>query len=235
MFFVFLILLLCFPKKAGASLLVLKGSGEVVWNVLSQEIALDTPKHSFIEVKKVADSDSPKTSQISLRKDEDKISLSVFSGNQEKEMDVSNWSDDLVEIEERPETQKVKIGLMDGQFLIIHKGIKAVTNLPITVDSRSASILLETPTGKKYLSIFPYEAVESVLRFKLINRIPDEKIEINEEGKELVYKVSGEKVFRLFNFYEYAIPISYRVSASTGEILSFDVPGWLKIFRPLFS
>lgn len=226
-----------YPQDASASLLTIKEDGEVIWNVLSEEdsIGLEVPRHPFIEVRRVLEATDQKTSQVTLTKKNDKVSLIVTSGNQIRELDITQVSQDLVEIEERAETQKVTIGVIDDKFSLFHKGITAVTEFPVAVDSLTAQVSVETSTGKRFLSVFPYDAIEAVLRAKLINRIADKKVEIIEKDWKLQYRVEGEKVFNLFNVYQHQIPISYYISASTGEILSIDAPNWLKALGFLFS
>ena len=81
---------------------------------------------------------------------------------------------------------------------------------------------------------FPLEAVEAVLRTKLITKAVNPKIEIVEKERELQYIISGEKVFNILGIYEYSIPITSYISASTGEILSVDSPTWFKYVKFLF-
>lgn len=219
-----------------ASLLVIQGDGKIIWNVLSDEsqIALEIPKSSFIEVKKVARNDVLEDSFVSLTKDNEKISLVVRSDNEDRELNLTGQNQDIIEIEERPETQKVVIGLKDSKFSLEQKGIVALTEYPIQVDAKSAKLSVTTESGNKFLSILPYGAVESVLRAKIINRLSDSRVEISESGSELQYKISGEKVFNLFNIFEYAIPVTAFVSASTGEVLLIDSPTVFKYLKFLF-
>ena len=177
MFFVILFAFFIFSfqtKNAFASLLVIDKDGIITWNVLSDaDVTLDIPRHSYIEVRTLDESEKEAASQVSLKKDENKISLVVSSDQKERVLDVTNWDEDLVEVEERPETQKVKIGIKEGIFSITQKGIVALTEFPIIIDSKTAQLSVETPTGNRYLSIFPYDAVEAVLRAKFISRISD--------------------------------------------------------------
>jgi len=217
-FIIGLFILLLSSSNANASLLVVKKDGEVTWNVLSEEdTALGIPTHSYLEVKKAGEVTPSSTSVITLSKKNDKISLFVDSGNEKRELDVTNWQEDLLEIEERAEVQKLKINLNEG-----------------TIDSKSAELSLVTPSGERFVSIFPLEAVEAVLRTKLITKAVNPKIEIVEKERELQYIISGEKVFNILGIYEYSIPITSYISASTGEILSVDSPTWFKYVKFLF-
>lgn len=224
-------------KVASASMVTVTESGEVRWNVLSDEDEL-TPENmdrSYIEVKKVAEEKPGDSTQILLAKEDDKISLTLTTDNRTKTMDVSGWSSDLIEIEERKDVQRVQVALEGDQFSIINNGIKAITSLPLVIDSDTSEISLKTSTGEGYLLVFPYEAVESLIKTKIINRLPGKMVSIVEENGDLVYKIDGFKVFNLFDLYEYEVPIKSNVSAATGEILYIDAPGWLKVINYLFS
>jgi hypothetical protein len=218
-----------------ASLVVIDDTGQIVWNVLSEEISsLDIPRHSYIEVKKAAEVTPASTSTITLKKKGDKVSLVVSGGGQERQLDVSNWQEDLVEIEERPEVQKLAIGVRGDKFTLNQKGVTAETPYPISVDSEKAEISLETPTGAKFVSVLPLEAVESALRTNLMSRITDHNVEMLEKESELQYSIQGEKVFNFFKMFDYSIPVNLFVSASTGKVLDLEAPGWFRFINFLF-
>ncbi|OGM61565.1 hypothetical protein A3A52_02870 [Candidatus Woesebacteria bacterium RIFCSPLOWO2_01_FULL_39_14] len=231
----FFVLLLS-PSFVSASLLVVKNDGEVTWNVLSEEdnLALDIPTHSYLEVKKAAEVAPSPTSVVTLSRQNGKISLLVDSGNERRELDVTNWQEDLLEIEERAETQKLKVGIEGEKFSLEQEGIIALTSFPVTVDSKTANLSVQTSSGQKFLSIFPREAVDALLRTKLVNKIVNPRIEVVEENRQLQYVVAGEKVFNILGLLDYSIPITSYISASTGEILSIDSPTWFKYVKFLF-
>jgi hypothetical protein len=174
-------------------------------------------------------------SKVSLTKNNEKISLIVSSDNETRELDVSGVTDKLVEIEERAEAQKITIGVSNNMFILEQKGIKASTNFPINIDSKSAELSVKTSSGDRFLSILPFQAVETILRSKLISTVTDNKIQILESGQELQYEVKGEKIFNFFDIYKYSIPITLYISASTGEIIYFDSPTWFKVVGFLYT
>jgi len=223
--FGFALLFLIFTTAtADASLLVVKKDGTIQWKVLSAEdqSSLSVPKHSSLGIEKAANLAYDTKSTVTLQKSGDDINLAVKTGSETNSLDVTDWKENLVEIEERPEVQKVAIGIYDGKFMVRQKGVAASTDLPLTINSETSEMSLKTETGDKYISVLPFEAVQSFLRTKLINRVESDKVQILEKDGELAYKIPGEKVFNIFSFYSYAIPISSYVSASTGAILSFD-------------
>ncbi len=233
-FFLSIIFFISF-SDANASLLVLQKSGEVKVNVLSatSESQIDIQKPSSLDVNQVADSSLAGDSVITLNMTGGKANLKVATDSDTKELDVTDWKEDIVEIEERPETQKVRIQLIDGKFFLKQKGISATTDQPITIDSKSAELSVKTDSGDKFLSVLPYDAVQSILKTKVINEVSN-KIEILEENGNLAYKIDGQKVINFFNVYSYQIPVSGYVSTSTGEILKVDSPTIYKYITFLF-
>jgi len=228
-FFSFIFLI--FSAKASlASILVVGSSGEIIWNVLSDESSIEVPKHSSIEITQIAEEKTYGVSKVSLEKsDSGKLSLIVTSGNERKELDVSGVDQEIVEIEERPTARKLSVGVRGSDFTLLQKGVVASTAFPISVDPETAEIIIKTPSGNKFVSILPVEATEAILRTKLLSNISLKDLKIVEEGQELQYLIGGEKVFNFFNVYYYSIPVEANLSVATGEILSIKAPFWYKI------
>lgn len=216
---------------ADASILSINKDGEIVWKVLSEQdgVDLEVPVHSYIEVKKAGEESVDPKSSVELSKNGDKISLYVLKDNEKRQIDITSHNTDLIEVEERAEIQKISIGIKDDKFSLKQRGFFALTEFPIKIDPVSARLSIGTNSGDRFLSILPYEAVQGVLRTKLISRVDDNTLEIIEENRELQYSFSGEKVFNIFNFYEYAIPVSLKVSATTGETVLIEGPDWYKV------
>lgn len=219
------------PAEAG--LIKIAKDGEIVWNVLSAEdsIALQIPKPSILSIKSVVESGDGGDDVI-LSREGDKINLKVGIG---RELDVTNWSGDLLEVEERPDIKKLKISSKEGQFYIEQEGVTAGTSLPIKIDPKTSRFAVTTQTGDKYLAVLPYEAVQSSLRSRVLSEASGELIGIGEEGRDLSYSISGLKKINLFDIYTLQVKVTAKVSASTGEILKTDEPVWLKFLRPILG
>ena len=223
--------------SAQASLVVIDKEGRVVINVLSAEesIELEIPSSEFFEIKNVVSETPEQDAKISLAKVDGKATLEVSSSSGNKSLDVTDYNKDVIEIEERPQVQKLTISVLGDKFIIGQRNVFAETDYQINIDASSARLTLETPSGLRFLSILPRQATDSVLRAKYINRIESEKkLVIKEEGSDLTYEVFGDKVFNIFNLFEYGVPVSAKVSASTGEILSIEGPTWWKVINFLF-
>lgn len=229
---------LVFTSSAQASLVTIEEGGEVVINVLSAEesIELEIPQREYLAVKDIVETDSSPDTRISFSKDGEEIRLNVSTAQGDKSLDVSNYLDPVVEIEERPQTQKLSIGVKNGLFEIKQKGITVQTDYEISIDPKTAGLTLKTPSGLRFLSILPLEAANSIFRTKLINRLPKGNAMklVELEGRELAYEITGDKVISILNVYNHSIPVTTKISASTGEILTIDEPSWLKVFSFLF-
>lgn len=229
-----LLILLLFSSSTHsiyASLLVIEKDGQVIWQVLSEEDStdLDIPTHSFLEIKKTAGVTPNPTSTVELSKKDGKVTLIVTSENEKRQIDVSSEDIELVKIEERPEVQKVAIGFQDGKFNIQQKGISAITDFPIKIDPSTARLTVATQSGERFLSILPYQAVQGVLRSKIISKVDNNKLDIVEHERELQYSFSGQKIFNILNFFDYSVPVTLKVSATTGETVSIEGPVWYKV------
>jgi len=218
-------------SSAQAALVSVNKVGVVTIKVLGKETTLAVPEPASLEVKSAGESAST-TNLISLAKEGDRVSLKVDG---EETLDVTNWKEDLVEIEERENAKKITITLVDGKFVITQEGVSATTEFPVSIDPEKNRFMVTTPSGEKYLAVLPYEARESVLRAKTLTTLSGGSFTITEEEKDLSYAVLGEKSLNLFNVYNLALPVEAKVSASTGEILSTNEPVWLKLLSFFLS
>lgn len=235
--FAFLLSFFFFTPEVHASLVVIDSQGKIIVNVLSIEdsIELEIPRRDFLEIKDIAADTPDPNAKISLTKVDGKVKLNISTSSGDKSLDVTNYKEEIVEIEERSEIERLTISVSDNKFTIEQKGVVAETDYEINIDPKSAGLTLTTPSGFRYLSILPRQAVETILRSKVINKISgSSKILLAEYSGELIYEVAGERVINLFNIFDYSVPVSARVSASTGEILTVEQPTWLRIFGFLF-
>lgn len=230
---VFLItfLFLISTKQVDASLMVIDSEGDINWKVLSYEssLALDVPEDTNIEVTKVANDRANSKTIVTLKKENDRITLSEVGG---RELDVSSWENDVIEVEERGDVKKLKVTIDDGKFALEQDGVKAVTEYPIEIDAKENNISVETETGYKYLALLPYDAAQSLLRTKIATNVNAEDMKVVEYEKDITYLVNGEKVVNLFNIYDLKLPVSAHISASTGEVMMVE-PSWLGVVNYL--
>ena len=113
--FIVSFLFLLSPQQVDASLVTITEKGELVVNVLSSEDSIDLgiPQKEYFEVKEIAESSGESEASVTIERVNDKISLTVSSpesGN--KTLDVTNYDDDIVEIEERERAKIVGLGVV---------------------------------------------------------------------------------------------------------------------------
>ena len=233
------LLLLFSASNVGAALIEITKDGEISWNVLSSEaIALEVPKRASLEVKDVAEDRYPDPeTKVTMIRDNDRIEMNIATREGERIRDVTNYQDDLIEIEERGEVATFKIRIVEEKFIIEQQGVLAITEFPINIDARKAEVSVVTPSGQRYLAVLPREAVNSAFRAKAVTKLPAGQEIILDEGSsgELSYIISGERVINLLNLFDFGIPVTAFVSATTGEVLSVDQPTWLRILGFLFE
>ena len=221
-----------------ASLVVVEPSGRVVINVLADEdeVTLEIPQNEEVKVTNAVAYAPNSNSLVTLKKDGGAVVLSVESEDGKKTLDVSSYKDEVIQIEERPKTEKLSISVNGDKFNIEQDGLLATTKYEITVDSAKARVLLDTPSGKRFLSVSPKEAVQTLLRAKTLNNFSDTEIIIEETGGgDLIYRIDGKKMLNFFDFYEHPVDVTANVSVLTGEIVSVDQPPWLRVIGFLFA
>lgn len=228
-------LFLLFPLQVFAQVVTVNQNGGITWNVLADEtsIGLNTQSSSSIEIKKVGGENVTTNPTVSLSKEAGKVNLMVVSGGETKDVSIPDGDKSLVEVEERPQIQKITIGLKGDKFILTQQNVSALTDYPLRVDASSARLSITTPSGDQFLSVMPYEAVRIILRSRLISRV-DGSLEIMEENTKPSYKITGAKIFNFFNLYSYSVPITAYVSTLNGEVVSIDSPSWFKVLKFLF-
>lgn len=229
---------LCLAQPAKATLLTVKGDGEVVWKVLSSEdsLSLATPQRESLTIKEVAvEGDVDSENKISLLRDGEKFRLTVNSIDGQKDLDVTDIKGELVEIEERQEVKKIKIGLQGNQFVIEQEGIIALTDFPIDVTPLKAEISVLTQSGSRFLAVLPKDALDGALKARVLNKINPDGIILSEKDQNLTYDISGFRTLNVFNLFEYDVPVKASVSAVNGEIIFIEQPQWLRVVGFIFG
>jgi hypothetical protein len=228
---VFLVILNC-TEEADASIVTVGKTGDVTINVLSaQDSNSDVLLSESVKISKssvdMGEADMP----ISLFRKDGKYMLNVTGKNGEKSFDVTDYQDEILEIEERPSVRRIAIGLSENQFVIEQGGIKAKTDYQINIEPQKSRITILTPTGYKFLTMMPQDAVDILLKSKSITSLEGGRtINISEDmNGNLFYQVNGIKRVGIKDIYLYDAPVSAKISVADGKILEIDQPIWLKI------
>ncbi len=232
----FLVVLLFFftTREVFAGIVTLRKDGKVVINVLAQESSDSHIQGSSLEVKRIKDGLLNSNSIVGLEMEDGEVRLTVSSEGELRELSLKSSEANIVEVEERPEVQRLVIGIKDGRFSLEQGNVVALTDYPIRIDAKRAIFSLMTPEGEEFLYVLPREAVEVALRTRLVTRINEGKIEVTQVNDRLQYIISGDKVFNFANLFKYSIPVSVFISGRTGEITSIDSPSLLRYLKFLF-
>ncbi len=221
-------------STVSAGLVNINKNGKLTWNVLADQdsLALEVQPKSQLEVKESAGGHTNDSSLL-LKKEEEKIVLNV--GGQRK-LDVTHWSDSVIDLEESDDSKNIKISVVDGKFEIVQSNISAITTYPININPKENELSVVTGSGAVFLSVLPKEAADTALRSRYLTKIVDRNFEMSDQDSGiLVYKVRGEKDINLFNLVELKVPVITHVSTTTGEILLVDQPKWLSILGFMFA
>lgn len=222
--------LLLSASNAEAKFITVDKDGQIIWSVLSYDTptTLANSSGSSFEIKKINQDSANENPEVTLNKENGQASLSVTTGDKTRFLNITKEENELIEVEERPQTSKLVIGYKNNKFRLEQKGIVAFTDSRIDIDADTAKLKVLTSKGEEYLAVLPYEAVEAVLRTKILTNAAGGSLEISEYGGELKYKIDGKKIFNIFNVYSYSVPVTAYVSPANGELLSIDSPGWYK-------
>jgi hypothetical protein len=226
---VFCSLLIVYSSPTHASYVTVSPEGKLVVKVLADQTEADG---STLAVTKLAENTvSNSTPAVTLTKNKDSVQMVVTNSDGTKNLTVPEKTDTLIEIEERPETQKISIGVQADQFFLRQKNYIALTNFPLTVDAQSAHLVAKGESGDTLLSILPMEAAESMLRSGIITKVTDNTMQLVDEDHGLQYKITGEKIFSVLNVYDYIVPVEAYVSVTDGSILRIDSSTWYRFMN----
>lgn len=211
--------------EAEAALLTLKPGGEYYWNVLgvSEEFGIELNTNNDYQ-----------DLRAQLLRSDNEYFLQINDGRKQNVVNVTDYEDEVVEIVK--EEESIAITILEDGFGINQTGVLAYTSYPISIDTGSHKLSVETETGVKNILIMPQEVLVTLLRTKIIDRLVENTILQLKEGElgELSYEIKGEKVINLLNLVSVSVPIETTVSALTGEVLQIDKPTWYKILGFMF-
>jgi len=226
-----------FSEDTFASILTIDKNGEIIMNVLSEEdsVFLELPDKENMEVKKAAGDLVNGETKVSIHKEDGKLTLNINDELTEKKLDITDYKENIVEIDQRPNVDRIIISVDGENIAIRQKGVTAKTKFEVDIDPVNAGLTLKTPSGLRFLSVLPRDAVESLLKAGLIDQVTKENaVDIEETDAQLVYSIKGERLFNVFNLFDYPLSVHAKVSALTGKITSIEEPNWLKYLSFLF-
>lgn len=128
------------------------------------------------------------------------------------------------EVEDELENEGIKISTESGKPTITKNQVSASTDFPLSVDVTTRQLTVTTPAGQKNVTILPDQAVQNLLGASssaILSNLSD-PIKLEVKDSEMVYKLKGEKKFRIFGFIPVSTPITAYVSAESGNLVEKD-------------
>lgn len=215
------ILLFYCVSNAKAALVTVSEKGLLRLNVLGAST-------SEFNVRKVAQiNDITPQADITLQKTPDGTQLIVENGSDIRELDLTGFNRDIIEIEAKEAPKKIIILNSEEGFVIKQNSEEVKTVFPIYVSSKSKEISVQTPSGIRYLLVFPSDALSSLIRSNELSEETNIELIETEKG-DLSYKVLGIKNVNLFDIFYLDVNIEAYVSATTGQITKIDKPLWYR-------
>lgn len=198
--------------------------GSVFATVLSEQTSAvsdsinDVKTRLVKEVERVLISSTSEISKITL-KDNDSQSVVELSRG-----------DVLAKIEQDDPKDNVQV-VKTPQGVAIEQGsVLAHTTYEVEVDSETKSIMLNTPTGVRYLNLLPADSLTLLTKSKIISDANRVDIVEDESGR-LLYAVSGVKRFDMVKNFPLAADVLVFVSATEGGVEKVEMPFWAEFLK----
>lgn len=229
-----LIFLFASVSSAKAALVEVAQDGQAIWTVLAS--TTDSTEKN-LEVLSVADQENvDKSAIVAISKNDDKLELSVTTDSGTTTKDITDYKDQIIEVEEQRPARRLSISREGDDFTIVQSGVTAATAFPLIVDTKNKQLLAQTQTGRRIVQMLPQEIFENMQRAKLVDQLAGNKIILTEgDHGELEYQIDGKRNIKVLNLLELNADVKLAVSATTGEVLKSEKPPWLDFVSFLFS
>src|SRR3989344_1398373 len=222
------ILGLIFPAQAQAALVTATTEGELVINVLAftTDPLLASEEHE-LAVKDIVQTGTPSpNTRVVLDREGEQTVLLVHSGDDTKQLDVTGYTREIVEIEEREAPKRVSISARDGKFGITQQGVIAKTEFAIEVNAEDHRISVNTPNGSRFIFILPYDAAAQTIKSNLLTNIPGEITLTEGNEGELAYEIRGQRFVNILNLVSIPVYVTAYISAQNGRVMEVEQPLW---------
>ncbi len=125
----------------------------------------------------------------------------------------------------------VKVVSDSGKVALVKGNAGAVSNFPLTVDPRTNSLTVTTPSGTKTVAILPDAAIRNLVEGKVLDDVTsvaktgtmasiNQLITLEERANVLGYFIEGQKKHLLLGFISIKTDVSAFVSAENGQVVS---------------
>lgn len=145
-----------------------------------------------------------------VRYDDKKAEVRVRSADSDDENEIED--DDL----DQNDDTVIRLGDEENEFEIEHGYQKAKVKFPLTVDDDTGKVYVTTGSGElKELTNMPDQIVEKISERN--SSVVVKEMEIKEDGEELKYEISADKIEKLFGIVDVAVPMLMEYDPVTGE------------------
>jgi hypothetical protein len=217
---------LLFPGQIFASnpFVLIDREGSVFATVLSEQSSTvsdsinDVKTKLVKEVERVLVASSSEFSKITLKDRDSESVVEVTRG------------DVLAKIEHDDSRDNVQVVKTPQGLAIEQGGVLAHTTYEVEVDSGTKSLMLNTPTGVRYLNLLPADSLSLLTKSKIIsdaNRIDI----VEDESGGLLYSVSGVKTFDVIKNIPIVADVKVFVSATEGGVEKIEMPFWAEFLN----
>ena len=136
-----------------------------------------------------------------------------------------------------PLTNQIKIATDAANRIIIQRGTTgAVSQFPLSIDFATNTLIVNTPSGVKNVTVLPDQAVQNLIVTNVVNRLGgsavvsavrtgevstlSQVVTLGERNGVQIYEINGLSDQKLLGFIPVTIPKTVTMSAETGEVLS---------------
>src|SRR3989344_781560 len=164
----------------------------------------------------------------------------IIKAEQGDGTEVELEDDALFKIEERLATNQIKIATDEANRFVIQRGnAGAVSQFPLSIDLATNTLIVNTPSGQKNVTVLPDQAVQNLLVANIVSRLGGsavvnsfrtgetstlaQVITLGEQNGVPIYEINGISDQKLLGFIPVTIEKTVDVSAETGAIVSTQV------------
>lgn len=134
---------------------------------------------------------------------------------------------------------KIKIKAENGKVEFESESVKTGTKFPVSVDSDTNTLKVQTPSGNVNLVILPQKAIDNLKEKFEIKEVIDSELETTEnpklKGEGAVYKLKVKRNVKFLGFLDMPAEFEYEVGTQTGDVVLDKNPWFLNLAGFLFK
>lgn len=120
------------------------------------------------------------------------------------------------------EKEGLHIATDDGHISFEHQGVRAETHFPLSVNTTTNQLQVNTPAGTKSVTVLPDQAVQNLMGQGVTPSTSSggltPPVQLDMHNGELNYQVQGQQQLRLFGLIPISVPTTTFVSPQTGQV-----------------